>query len=451
MIDDVYGGRHSSRNVQAVAAFEKAVVAFAAHRAFLPHLEAALRLDGGLVAAHAFAGIAHTLVGRAHAMIASRALVAATGAALAAAGGGTAHEQALADAHADAADGRLRDAAGRLEAHLEGNPTSLLALKLAHALRFMSGDAARMLETSSSVLPYWAEETPGFGYVLGCRAFALEECGRRREAEQIGHRALRHEPSDVWALHAVAHVLEMDHRTREGRMLLEPVRRVWSENGGFGQHLTWHLALFHLDEGDRERALALYDEAITPSEGGCFRDMANAVSLLWRLEQEGVDVGNRWNLVRTIAHHRRRETTYAFGSLHYLLALLAKSDVRAAAELIAEMRLVARAGSGDQAAVMTEVALPLADALFRAADRGKPAPVLAAASRLQALGGSHAQRDIFLRTLMCEAADARDHAVLSSLSMLRRQQRSDDRFTEIVRRRTSRRARSAETMIRENV
>lgn len=437
MISDIYGARHTTEKPAALACYERAVHCFAAHQPFLPHLSAALAHDPSMVAAHALTGIAHALIGREHAMTVSRALLAKSTAALQANRGGTPHEQALAAAHQQAASGRLTAAAALLEQHLVSHPTDLLALKLAHALRFMSGDAHRMLMTSAAALESWSEAMPGFGFVLGCRAFALEETGQLREAETAGRRAVMHEPEDVWALHAVAHVLEMDNRTREGRILLEPTRQCWTACGGFGQHLIWHLALFHLNEADHARALALYDEAITPSVDGCFRDMANAVSLLWRLEQENVDVGDRWHHVHAIAHERRLDATYAFGSLHYLLAMIASADASGAQDVIAAMRRHGQSGRGDQAAVITRVALPLAEALFAGATKGSTRITIEIANGLRHLGGSRAQRDVFLRTLMLGAADEGDHAMLAALSSLRRLQRQNDRFTEIVRLRAS--------------
>ena len=432
MIADIYSGLHSTASRTAVAAFERAVDAFAAHRAFMPLLRTSLEHDGTLVAAHALTGIAHALVGRAHGMATARELLSGTRNALESAGGGTTYERALAGAHAQSADGNLAAAAAILETHLKVNPLDLLAFKLAHALRFMSGQVESMLATSAAVLPSWSERTPGYGYVLGCRAFALEETGELRQAEQIAHQALSHEPGDVWALHAVAHVLEMENRVREGRLLLETSRKNWADCGGFGNHLLWHLALFHISTGDHERALALYDDGILPSPDGCFRDMANAVSLLWRLEQEGIDVGSRWDQVYEIAHERRLDATYAFGSLHYLLALMAKGDRSGAEELIAAMREEAGSDRGEQGCVMRHAALPLADALLHT-----PIPTAhAVADRLHQIGGSRAQRDVFLRTMMLDAGRNSNVVALSALSEIRRQQRQDDRFTEIVRRRS---------------
>jgi hypothetical protein len=47
-------------------------------------------------------------------------------------------------------------------------------------------------------------------------AFGLEETGRYGRVEESGRRAVALNPADAWAVHAVAHVMEMQDRHGEG-------------------------------------------------------------------------------------------------------------------------------------------------------------------------------------------------------------------------------------------
>ena len=436
MLNDVYSGQHTSTSTTAVAAFERAVAGLGKHRPFGADLDAALAHDPALVGAHALRGISQVLLASQQAVALSRHLVKASRAALEIAGGGTAGEQALVEAHELAANGRLKAAAARLEQHLANHPRDFLSAKLAHALRFMSGEPNRMLATTSAILPHWSAGMAGYGHLLGCHAFGLEETGDLASAERTGRAAVACEPHDVWGLHAVAHVMEMRGETTAGTAWLEPTAALWTACGSFGFHLAWHLALFRLAAGDNARALALYDAHLVPSPGADFRDVANAVSMLWRLEQDGIDTGDRWDFLAAIAEQRRSDTTYVFGSLHYLIALVASDDLAAANDVVEALRCSARSRDTDQAEVSARVGVRLAEVIIDMTRRGASrADIAVLARRLPELGGSNAQRDVFLRTLLLIAAGAGDVAAVSTLTDLRLQQRRVDRFHDLVSRR----------------
>ena len=116
-----------------------------------------------------------------------------------------------------------------------------------------------------------------------------------REAERTARRALEIEPKDGWAVHAVAHVMEMQGRIDEGVAWLQSREQDWAPDNGFAFHNWWHLALFHLDRGDIDRVLDLYDTAVHPEPAVFALALVDATALLWRLALEGVDVGDRWD------------------------------------------------------------------------------------------------------------------------------------------------------------
>ena len=131
-----------------------------------------------------------------------------------------------------------------------------------------------------------------------------------------------------------------------------------------------------------------------------YRDVANAVSLLARLELEGVDVGPRWQELADLASRRARDGAVVFADLHYLLALCAAGRDTEAGELIDHMAACAAAGERDMDRVMDDPGLGLARAL-RAWGRRDWADAAAAFETVMPhacrIGGSHAQRDVFHR------------------------------------------------------
>jgi tetratricopeptide (TPR) repeat protein len=294
----------------------------------------------------------------------------------------------------------------------------------------MGGDGAGMLAATSQLVPRWSADMEGVGFVLGCHAFALEETGRYREAEGFGHRALDLEPHDAWGLHAVSHVHEMENRTDEGIACLERTRPVWSGCNNFRFHMAWHLALFHLEEGRADKALALYDAEVRPEPTDDYRDIANAASLLWRLRQEGVDGGHRWGELAEIGRRRARETTVIFATLHNLLSLVGAGDRQGAHAVVEGLQARAGAGTGDQSEVAALVGVDLAR-LIVGIGAVRRADLARLARELPRLGGSNAQRDVFMRTLLAMAPETATPTLLD----MRRRLKREDRFADALRRR----------------
>ncbi|MDX2287428.1 MAG: tetratricopeptide repeat protein [Hyphomicrobiaceae bacterium] len=442
MLVDTYKGRHTTTSPGSVAAFGEAVFAVAAHRPAGEQLGTALRLDPELVSAHALKGFGSVLLGKQENFATGRTALREARRCLASRPSPTASETALVGALALAVDGHFQSSASLLEAHAASSPGELLPLKLANAMRFMSGEPRRMRETTGAALDHMRGGDPGYGFVLGMHAFALEETGGFEESERIGRMAVLAEPADVWGVHAVSHVLEMRGRAEEGTRWLQASRNGWPHCNNFSYHLAWHLALFHLEAAHYDRVLDLYDRDIRPTDSDDFRDMANAVSLLWRLEQEGIAVGDRWTALYAIAHRRRVDTSYVFASLHYLLALIARRDLAAASELVSGLRQRAN-DSDDQSAVARSVGVPFAETILAVAhsttgDTSVLDNLGRLARDLQAMGGSHAQRDVFMRTLMRIAADRNDALALAAISRARGELKCADRFAAMIDERVAR-------------
>ena len=428
MIDDRFGGRHATANGASIEDFEGAVWNVLAHRPeAASHLDAALTASPDMIAAHALRGFCGVSLARRETILAARAC-AARARALFNQQDGSASERALVEALELAVSGRLLDAATRLDAHIDEAPRDLLAFKLSHGLRFMSGDARGMLAGAERVAGRWSASSEGYGFFLGCRAFALEENGFYSEAEAAGREAVACEPFDAWGAHAVGHVYEMQALAIAGARWLGETRGMWSGCNNFSFHMAWHLALCHLEQGDSGAALDLYDRHVRPVHTDDFRDFSNASSILLRLRQNGVAVGRRWDELADIARRRVDDTSLIFASAHYLLALLAVDDVGAARTLLSA--LAARMHEADdQAYVARSVGVDLGQALAKpwATAPGARAQI---ARRLAPLGGSKAQRDVFARMLAEAASLAGD--VAETRAILASREKTVDRFAGTV-------------------
>src|SRR5262249_2863463 len=166
-------------------------------------------------------------------------------------------------AHVDALEAWIAGDLERMiavwEAILAEHPTDVLALRLAHFNNFWLGRPREMAASVERVSPKWGRELPGYGTLLSCRAFALEECGASAGARPAGRAAVEIDPADVWGTHAVAHIMEMQGRHEEGIAWLDGLQRHWAGANNLLHHLWWHRALYHLERGETAEVLALYD------------------------------------------------------------------------------------------------------------------------------------------------------------------------------------------------
>jgi tetratricopeptide (TPR) repeat protein len=327
---------------------------------------------------------------------------------------------AAAEQHIERANPRERAHIAAARAWLEGDfagsvsqyggilvehPRDLLALQFAHVGDFLLGASQALRDRPASILPHWDASLPGYGYVLGMYAFGLEEMGAYAQAEDVGREALELNPRDAWAVHAVAHVMEMQGRIREGIEWLTSRQRDWATNNGFAFHNWWHLALYHLDLAEHTRVLELYDAHVHPVSTRVAFENVDASALLWRLLLRGVECEARFAALASDWEAAGESNHYAFNDVHALLAYLGAGRMLDAERVLTELEQAAQS-FGTNGRMARDVAVPLGRALL-AFRRGAYTECLELGlevrPRVQRYGGSNAQRDLVHLTLV-EAA-----------------------------------------------
>lgn len=303
-------------------------------------------------------------------------------------------------------EGALERACAIWDDILIAHPTDLVALRLQHAIQFWSGRAQAMRAAAAGVLDAWDPGLPGYGNVLGMYCFALEECGDYAAAEPKGREAVERNPDDLWAVHAVAHVLEMQERHAEGIDWLNHPLDHWQGRNPFKGHLWWHLAMYHCERREFDRVLELYDKAFYAEPSDVYSDIFNASSMLWRLEFQGIDVGPRWQALGEQAAKWIDNHVLGFNDVHSMMSLTGAKRFEDAERLLASLEAQAAGGEGDQARLAGRVTVPLARAVLAFA-RGDYNAAIGILRPLRPLivevGGSWAQRDVFQQFLI-EAA-----------------------------------------------
>ncbi|MBD8891739.1 tetratricopeptide repeat protein [Roseibium litorale] len=432
---DQFGYELTLSSPECATFWNSTVTAFLAHGRETPvFLGKTLELDPLFALGHAARGLFCLMLGRREMTLAATEAWQSADAARKARNV-TDREAAVVDALKDWLDGWPSRAAFRMDRALLSAPEDAFLLKLVHATRFMMGDSTGMRASIEAVLGSYDETHPAYGYVLGCRAFSLEETGDYRLAEACGKRGLEFAANDAWGLHAVAHVHDMTGRSEEGIAWLEKRPDGWAHCNNFGYHVWWHLALMYLDQGKPDKALELYDSEVRRDRTDDFRDISNAVSLLVRLELEGVAVGSRWHELVHLSDKRAEDGCNVFADLHYMIALANGGTGQAVNRLLLSLQQRATLPGGDMQPVAEKAGLPAAQGLeeFRAGNYGTAFRFLTIAQKdLQIIGGSHAQRDVFDRITIDAALRAGLAAEAEAALRTRAKRRGAlDRFAEL--------------------
>ncbi|KZL19254.1 hypothetical protein PsAD2_02005 [Pseudovibrio axinellae] len=405
-IDDQFEYSVTLSNKSALTHWNKTALAFLAHSAATPEcLAQTLEADPDFAMAQATRGLFCLLLGR-------REMTATAFEAYAIADQCrrdtqvTDREHAVVDALNDWLHGSLSKAAERLDEVLLKYPRDALIMKLVHAIRFVLGQPSRMRSSIEGVISAYEDEHVAKGYVLGCYAFSLEESGDFEKAERVGRNAVEIQHDDAWGLHAVAHVLDMTGKSEEGIKWLDDRPQAWEHCNNFGYHVWWHLALLHLDRGNIERVLELYDQKFRKDHTDDYRDISNAASMLVRLELEGIKVGQRWEELAINSEKHIDDSCNVFADLHYMLALLGDNRRQASDHLLSRMRAFGEEDSSEMSQITKTTGSPTASGLmqFKNGNFFSAYHHLAEARPLlRTVGGSHAQRDVFER-ITIEAA-----------------------------------------------
>jgi hypothetical protein len=434
MTTDICDAHVSLTSQNALRDWNAMVLAFLAHGTETPiHLGAVLTEAPDFAMGHAARGLFSLMMGRRELIAVAQGAAIEAHKCLAQGGPVSTRERAWVEALDVWLGGEPSGAIAAMERALKQTPSDTLSAKVSHLIRFILGDAKGMRHSLEQILDAHGDDHACRGYALGCYAFSLEETGDYKLAEAVGRLGLTHARDDAWGLHAVAHVYDMMSRSAEGIKLIDANASAWSNCNNFRYHVWWHKALLHLDLGDTATVLALYDEKIRYEKTDDYRDIANATSLLCRLELEGVNVGDRWVELAEFSENRVGDGCLVFADLHYILALSGDNRDDARSALMSRIRVDAVTKKSEMAQIFAGPGLAAANGLAAFGEgRYDLAFQYLAPARvgMKTVGGSHAQRDVFERITVDAGLRAGYYDDVEDILLDRHQQRAgiSDRF-----------------------
>src|ERR1700733_13699145 len=292
------------------------------------------------------------------------------------------------------AQGARAAAVAVLDRHLMHNPFDVLAHEVATLADGFLGRFPWVRDRSARALPLWSKDRPGYATLLAFHAFGMEEAGDYRLAEDESREAAELEPTSFWPHHTVAHVMEMTGRPEDGLGWMAAREALWSSPGHTNQaHIWWHKSLFHIELGQYDAALALYDGPLQATQRRLGNIQTNASALLWRLDTLGCEVGGRWRDLAALWEGHADGKCLVFTDIHAAMA-----ELRSGQEALVERRLAAMretaASDAEAAGLYRTVGIPVVEALaafHRGAYEETVALLLQTRFDLWQIGGGYAR------------------------------------------------------------
>ena len=357
----------------------------------------AIAADGGFALAHA--AKAHALLERGDAVAARASMAAATSLA-----GDVSEREVSHIAFFDRlVAGDAEAALSALLVHQDAWPRDVLVLGTTAFTNGLIGSSGRagqkrmLLDLLDQLAPCYGDDW----WFTAHHGMALSENGQRQAARPKIERSLAQNPKNPWAAHALAHLSYEEGDADTACAFLTRWLTTYPRNGTLYSHLSWHLALGHLEAADAAAALRLFRETFAPEvHSGPPRGKLNdAVSFLWRWELAGHPRNaDAWRVIHDFANSAFPRAGAAFSDMHIGLARAAAGDKAGLREQTRQIDELARQGRYPSGPLV-----PAVSRAFAAFEQGDFATAIHAlepiGDELERVGGSRAQLDLVEFTL----------------------------------------------------
>ncbi len=269
---------------------------------------------------------------------------------------------------------------------------------------------ARQVDLLTRVAHAWGDDDWWF---LASYGWALVEAGDAEVGIPMLDRALDLKPDNANAAHGRAHGYYEQGAAEDGEAFIEAWLPRYDRDAILHAHLAWHLALFALQRGDAERAHAIYLDCIRPAVSRTLPmfTMVDGASFLLRAEAAGANVApaHQRELVELV-EERFAKPGIPFVNAHIVMAYGGVADHEAQGRIQRGVAALLDRGRQPSGQVVADVCSAIA--AYSKGDYGEAADTLVRAlPEIERLGGSNAQRDLFIdlavsAQIRCGAIDA---------------------------------------------
>ena len=294
--------------------------------------------------------------------------------------------------------GKTAEAYPAIRAHMDAYPRDAMVAQTCSSIFGLIGFSgqpgreAEMLAFNAALLPHYGEDD---WWCLSQYAFALCETGNLAKADKMIDRSLALNPDNANGAHIRSHIWYEVGETKTGTDYLTDWLKGYDRSGVMHGHLSWHAALWSLEQGDTARMWQIVDADVAPGAalGLPINVLTDTASILFRAEVAGETVApERWQKVSAYASKFYPKCSNAFIDMHAALAHAMAGQPEPLQEIIDNP-------AGPAADLVPDVALACRE--MAAQNWARAAHHLTRCMVDHArIGGSRAQRDLLEHALL---------------------------------------------------
>lgn len=278
------------------------------------------------------------------------------------------------------------------------------------------GREAEQLAFAAALAPAYGEDW----WFLCQHAFAMVEAGQTGPATALIERALALKPDNAHAAHIRAHVYYEAGEAAAGRQFIQDWISGYDREGALHCHISWHIALWAMEQGDTAAMWRTFDADIAPGKawGPALNVLTDSAALLYRATLAGVEVpADRWRAVSAFAQEFFPNPGIAFGDAHAAVAHAMAGDTGA-------LQRIKSGAKGPAADAVSAIASAF-DAIAANRWADATADLTSIMTAHERIGGSRAQRDLLefalLNALLKQGAVAEAERLLIMRRPMQRQ------------------------------
>lgn len=295
-------------------------------------------------------------------------------------------------------------------------PFDMLAIKFVGDAYFYTGNREMLRDSIARILPIWesSNDRPLKSYLYGMYAFGLGETNLVERSEKVARYGLELNPHDAWATHALAHSLEYQGRMADGIEFLKKTQDDWRQCQVIQPHIEWHSALYHIEQGNQEMAEQIFlDQILSRDSEIIMLDFVDISSLIYRLRLAGHPQSKMFpsDRVKTFLNDHLHDHVLLFNDLHMYFILDDYVDPEYRNDFHRTLKETLEESDSNNAQVYRQIG----KSLFQALDKFKEKQYAEVVNliypirhEIYRIGGSNAQRDLFVLLLIHSAVYSTD-------------------------------------------